>query len=714
MDTSRHATGRSISSNELSETTDDLPCYGMEELNDFQISVPMPSRSRGGPEGGASRDLESTEEILAAKRERQFHETDRLGTSRRKCVAAQTLPISVARLPAATLPRQEQNGGHERATEQWRDGDKPKSVRTSITAGDVIADRYVVTEVVDHVGMGRVYKALDRNREKAGSPTPWVALKFARPTANSSTNGSTETSIYLRQEFLKLSQLNHPNIVSVFDFACDNGRDFIVMEWLSGETLASLLARMHSKRIALHKAADIVRRVARGLAHAHDLGIVHGDVKPSNIFLTDNRAVKVLDFGSSGKTTSDDEGDSEQNWATRAYASCEVLQGQPPQPHDDVFALGVTAYCLLSGERPFGNLDAVAARDQRVSPAPLPPDAHDSWTAVEHALKFDAIDRPGNAKVFLREFDDLTLEPAAPSASPPAPTVAYGALAAALLAALVWWMAESIGGLPPEVQTAIAKGDAALSQGRLFEPGQDSAFRYYSTVLEAAPENPQALEGLDRIAVQYLTRAREALRSNDLDAALADLAIAKKVRPGHFGIGAIEDLVERRGRDFLMAAQQAAEIDMDRAERLLSRAESLLAVDDPALLRVRAGLSQQKLETRLESLLQRVDDRILAERLMVPQGDSALDLLQRAQKLAPKNRKVSLAADRVVTALLFQAMFAISNGDLAQAESFINAAKSMGIEHLALARAEYELAKARRDALSASNARGRSGSRAPR
>lgn len=705
METSRHAVRRStISSNKLSEITGDLPCYGAEELADFQDSVPMPSRLQGLSRG----DRESTEEIQAVNDEQQARATQAADAPtglRRQRVAEPTQPIppiAMTRMKPGELPLRIQNDGSGKTPELRHEGlrdidRQPWSARTSATAGDVLAARYVVIDKLDHCGMGLVYKALDRHREKAGSPVPWVALKFAQPAAGNAAGMST----YLRQEFLKLSQLNHPNIVSVFDLACDGGLDFIVMEWLEGETLATLLSQITSKRIALDKAKDIVRSVARGLARAHDLGIVHGDVKPSNIFLADNRTVKVLDFGSSGKTVSPDSGDEiERNWATRAYASCEVLEGQPAQPRDDVFALGVTAYYLLSGERPFGDVDALTAREHGLSPGPLPSDSHDSWPAVARALNFDAIDRSGNAKIFLQEFDELAIEPAAQPAPAKSPAVAYGALAATLLASLVWVSVQSVGGLPPDVQTALVNGNNALADGRLLEPEKESAFAYYSTVLAAAPDNANALQGLNRIAEEYLTRARVATGSNDVNAALANLEIAKRVSPEHFGIAVIEDLIGRQGKDFLVGARQAAETDMDRAEQLLAQAESLLPADDPELARVRAGLSQQKIANEVDMLLQGVDDRILAERLTVPEGDSAVDLLRKARRLAPTDREVSLAADRIMTALLFQSMFATSNGDLDDAERYILAAKAMGVKHLALARAEYELAKAHRRALS--------------
>ena len=564
-----------------------------------------------------------------------------------------------------------------------------------VLPGEVLAGRYEVIEKVDHSGMSLVYKALDRRREKAGMPTPWVALKIARPAAGKESG----TSSYLRQEFLKLSQLNHPNIVSVFDFDNDRGLDFLVLEWLEGQTLATFLANITSKRVALDKAEEIVRSVGNALAHAHALGIVHGDVKPSNIFVTENRVVKLLDFGSSGQTSV--EGDMESNWATRAYASCEILRGDPPRPHDDVYALGVTAYCLLSGERPFGDLDAAEAKQLGSELQLLPADAQDCWPAVQHALRFDASDRPAHANEFLLEFTDPPVEIVQPTERTQLEHIAYGAVAVAFLIALVAWTVGSLGGAPTAEQIALDNAEQAFSAGRLVEPADDSAFAWYSSVLETSPDNAMAVEGMQRITEHYLTAARDALATDKPEVAAGNLAAARRVLPDHYGIAITADLISRYGKDLLVNARQIAETDLERAEQLLVRAASFLPAGDPVLARAEADFASMRLNAQLEELLRGIDQRILAERLAIPQGDSAVDLLHEARQLAPGNRQVALAADRIATALLFQSMFAISSGQLDEAARYIETAKALDVKHLALARAEYELAKARHEAVRA-------------
>lgn len=667
----------------------DLPCYEMDELTEWQVSAPMPGRAR---EGLVDRDVtESLEEVAtaspaacAAPAPRPAEPTQPIAQPiapvANDAAVDPRPPAGPVRLPAAATPRA-----------------LPTPVplrRTRVAPGDVLCDRYLVEAQVARSGMGHVFRALDRQREQAGVPDARVALKLARH----SVGASGETSALLRQEFAKLSQLRHPNIVDVFDIARDGELEFLVMEWLEGETLADLLERITTRRIALDRAVEIIEGTARALAYAHDRGIVHGDVKPSNIFLA-GRGVKLLDFGSAGASTTP----AERPWATRAYASPAVIAGRPPQPHDDVFALGVTAYCLLSGERPFGEHDALAARERHLEPPPLPEDALDRWPAIRHALALDAVERTANAGLFLEEFAEQANEHAPPGGD--ARSVSYGVVAAIVLACIVLVSVGNVGtveSLPRPSQAALAAAERALAEGRLAEPGEGGeggALALFNRVLESEPGNRRALAGLDAVADRFIVRAHEAVAAGAVGDARASLALARRARPDHPGVALVEDLLAEHGRAALLEATQAAQTDPDRAASVLARAAAILPADDPGLARAHALLEAQRIERRVSELLQQIDARVLSERLTVPTGDSALDLLARARELAPDDPRLPLAADRIMTALLFQAMFAISSGDLQEAESFLAMARNMNIRHLALARAEYELAKARRIAL---------------
>ena len=444
--------------------------------------------------------------------------------------------------------------------------------------------RYELLAEIGRGAMGVVYKARD----------PIIDRVLAIKTVDFRGLGEVQADVQGRffEEAQSAGRLNHPNIVSVFDFDSDRGLDFIVMEWLEGQTLADLLSQITSKRIALHKAYEVVRGVASALTHAHELGVVHGDVKPSNIFLTSNRSVKLLDFGSSVQASAD--ADSEGNWATRAYASCEVLQGASPQPNDDVFALGVTAYRLMSGDRPFGDLDAAEARATGSVASPLPPDAERSWPAIEHALQFNALDRPAHAGEFLAEFIDPPIESTGPVDRSQLEHIAYGAVAVALLIALVAWTVGSTGGGAVDEQGVLERAEIAFSDGRLTEPAENNAFELYSAVLQISPEHPAANAGLQRIAEHYLATARRALADDDPRGAAELLATARQVMPDHYGIPIMNDLIGRYGKDLLFRAREAAATDLDEAERLLAHASAFIPANDPAVTAVDAQLERMR------------------------------------------------------------------------------------------------------------------------
>jgi hypothetical protein len=218
-------------------------------------------------------------------------------------------------------------------------------------------------------------------------------------------------------------------------------------------------------------------------------------------------------------------------------------------------------------------------------------------------------------------------------------------------------------------------------------------------VLADDPGNAVAVDGLDGIAEEYLVRARSALASGDFAGANGNLRRAREVQPEHFGIPVIAELIDRHRRDLLVRARQASATDAEQADRYLMHAAALSDANDPDIARVRDELQQEKSAAAVDALLRGIDQRILSERLTVPQGDSAVDLMRRASQLAPGNRQVQVAAERIASALLFQSMFAISNEKLDAAQSYIDSAKALKVKHLALARAEYELARARTRAM---------------
>src|SRR5690606_39054649 len=146
-------------------------------------------------------------------------------------------------------------------------------------------------------------------------------------------------------------------------------------------------------------------------------------------------------------------------------------------------------------------------------------------------------------------------------------------------------------------------------------------------------------------------RARTALASGDSRSALHNVELARELLPGYYGIVVTEELIARHGRDLAREARLLGDRDPLAAEQALAHAGEWLPADDPALRDAREHLVRMETRRALDSLLADIDERILAERLVVPVGDSAVDLLQRARELAPGDPQVARAAERIATAL---------------------------------------------------------------
>ncbi len=266
------------------------------------------------------------------------------------------------------------------------------------TAGEVIADRYELEELVANGGMARVFKAHDTQLERH------VALKILQPRFGD----DNEYVARFRHEARAVAQLSHPNIVTVIDRGEADGHQFIVFEFVEGETLKDLVER--TGRQPARRAVELALQVADGLAYAHHNGLVHRDVKPQNVLLTRNGQAKVTDFGIArsldvehGVTTTG------TVLGTSNYLSPEQASGQQVTPATDVYSLGVVLYELLAGEVPFhgNNLVAIAMRHMHDPPPSLLDIRNDLpprlVAAVERALAKDPADRFSTMDAFAAE-----------------------------------------------------------------------------------------------------------------------------------------------------------------------------------------------------------------------------------------------------------------------------------------------------------------------
>jgi serine/threonine protein kinase len=243
----------------------------------------------------------------------------------------------------------------------------------------VLLDRYELGEIIGVGGMGEVRAAQDLTLDRP------VAIKFLRPHLGP----TAEIRARFDTEAKAAARLNHPNIVGVFDSGDDEGVPFIVMERLSGRTLADRIAEgpfneWEARRIGLE--------VLSALEASHEEGILHRDLKPGNVMLTEKGVAKVVDFGIAKAVEGLDLTDSGLTLGTPGYLAPERIAGDPATPATDVYSVGVILYEMLTGKKPYeadtpvGLLRAL----QEGEPEPLErarPDLHPTFAAIiERAL----------------------------------------------------------------------------------------------------------------------------------------------------------------------------------------------------------------------------------------------------------------------------------------------------------------------------------------
>jgi serine/threonine-protein kinase len=219
--------------------------------------------------------------------------------------------------------------------------------------------RYEILAELGRGAMGRVYRARD----------PMVGREVALKTLQIQEFPKRQQEEILgrfRREAQAAGQLNHPNIVTIFDV----GESFFVMEMVKGETLHAYLAR--KGRLELEETLGILSPIAAALDYAHRRGVVHRDVKPANIMLTDRGIPKLMDFGLA-HTEATVLTRAGQSLGSPAYMSPEQIQGFDPTSRADLYSLSVVAYEMLTGVRPFAGKNVTTLLHQVVHDVPPPP-----------------------------------------------------------------------------------------------------------------------------------------------------------------------------------------------------------------------------------------------------------------------------------------------------------------------------------------------------
>jgi len=290
------------------------------------------------------------------------------------------------------------------------------AVAADFVPGAIIKGRFLLKEQIGRGGMGVVFAAIDKRKEEARDPNPWVAIKIL----NAAFAGYADAFIVLQREARKAQSLAHPNVATVYDFDREGSAVFMTMELLRGRPLDTVLHEARDRGLEPAAAWRIVRGVAEGLAYAHRKGIVHSDLKPGNIFLLDDGQPKILDFGiaravptveskAGGNVEPQDTFDAGKLGAyTEAYATSEMIAGIDPHPADDIYALGLIAYELLAGTHPFVRKSAIKAQNLKLKPPALKGLRRRERRTLERSVSFQRKDRPRDAGEFLRQLSGVT------------------------------------------------------------------------------------------------------------------------------------------------------------------------------------------------------------------------------------------------------------------------------------------------------------------
>jgi eukaryotic-like serine/threonine-protein kinase len=269
--------------------------------------------------------------------------------------------------------------------------------------GELIASRYELEKLVGSGGMSNVFRAHDRLLERT------VALKILHEQY-------TRDDDYVerfRREARAVAKLAHPNIVTVIDRGEQDGRQFIVFEYVDGQNLKDLT---RNGPLEVRDAIGLTLQVARALSFAHNRGLVHRDVKPQNVLLNEDGQAKVTDFGIARSLDVQGVTQTGTVLGTSDYIAPEQARGQKVDPKTDIYSLGAVLYELLVGEVPFSGDNFVAVAMRHVN-EPVPSVLEDRPDcparldlAIQQAMAKDPDDRFGSMDEFVDELEACLAE----------------------------------------------------------------------------------------------------------------------------------------------------------------------------------------------------------------------------------------------------------------------------------------------------------------
>jgi tRNA A-37 threonylcarbamoyl transferase component Bud32 len=227
-----------------------------------------------------------------------------------------------------------------------------------LESGTLLGERYKIASVLGYGGMGVVYRARDVKLDQD------IALKRIRPDRMSPERQQT-----LRREIILSRRVTHENVCRVYDLVELNGEEFVSMEFVPGRTLKDI--ETDERVLPLGRGLAIAKKICRGLAAAHRIGVLHRDLKPENVIVTDDGTPKLMDFGIAVETTvSRGEEKEDTVPGTPQFLAPELLRGEAPSVLTDVYAMGVVLFEMFTGRVPFDDNDVSRLVRQIIKEAP--------------------------------------------------------------------------------------------------------------------------------------------------------------------------------------------------------------------------------------------------------------------------------------------------------------------------------------------------------